>query len=231
MRALGGKQNRMVLESGHRFGEVGPLQDALARLLPPKLKGSCQTVVAVVGPRIMGRDIHGLGLGIPIEVQTHVLPVADMAADILAIPETVAINSGKGNPAERAQADGAHGLALAVGIEHPVGHMEARKLALYTIDLLLRRLSDAVLLQVVVQIGSSTELDIIRQIGDEIIDWNTAVRLLFQILFGLRPRRCLRHHHLLVLVQRGTVHGCLAFNSLEEWIQARGSPHRIVSIL
>jgi len=49
-----------------------------------------------------------------------------MAADILAIAQAISIHRWERDPAKWSQTYCAHGLTLTVGIEHPIGYMEAR---------------------------------------------------------------------------------------------------------
>lgn len=107
MRSERREHHRMLPHNGaHRFREHRLLQDVIvARLLPPELERAGQPIVRVIGASIVRRNVHFARLTSIVgpEVQRHVLPVADVAAEIAPRAQTLAEQLRNGQSSERSQ--------------------------------------------------------------------------------------------------------------------------------
>lgn len=104
-----------VGQSAHRLGEDRLLQNVIvARLLAPEVKRARQPFECVVGARIVCRHVHLGGFATPAgaEVQRHVLPVADVAAEVASGAQTFAEQLRYGKSSQRAQIQRADRFSL-----------------------------------------------------------------------------------------------------------------------
>uniref|UniRef100_A0A8D8BDE4 (northern house mosquito) hypothetical protein n=1 Tax=Culex pipiens TaxID=7175 RepID=A0A8D8BDE4_CULPI len=118
----------MVAGGDDRLGKRRSLQDSFARFLTPVLKGSRETFVRVEGTGVVRGHVHFVRFLPSAEEQTHVLPVANVAAKLLLGPEAHPEDERNRPRSERPQIDRADYLTLTVRIKHPVSHVKVRVL-------------------------------------------------------------------------------------------------------